>query len=347
MPLCQLLCLYFLSSIDFSDSSTNGWSLVNPKAAFSVRASPHGVTYNGTFILTGGRNGTETMHNDVWRSDDQGVTWQLVVGSAPWEPRAYHFSVMLGNSLFVMAGQGGNGLSEFFDDIWRSDDLGKTWKNTVKHAPWGKRAGGYAFVYENEIYLMGGANCDPREIPCNINGKRNYFTDVWKSNDGDNWQQIATNISCMTREGLIIVPKDDIFYLFGGDNGFEGPYFNDVHISKDKGKSWQLLTEHAQWSARTGQVGVLLGKYLIVLGGYPDLTDMWRSTDGQTWELVTDNCWNCNVTQKNCGKFDFEFFVDDSNGEQRIYTIAGDQEVTEPYPQDNDVWYYYNSSMNS
>ena len=149
----------------------------------------------------------------------------------------------------------------------------------------------------------------------------------------------------MEREGLIVVPKDDIFYLFGGDNGFEGPYFNDVWQSKDKGVTWTLITEHAQWSARTGQVGVLFNQYIIMFAGYPDLTDMWRSINGTYWEMVTNNCWNCNVTDKNCGKFDFEFFVDDTSGEERIYTIAGDQEVTLPIPQDNDVWFYINSSF--
>lgn len=351
MLLLSLCCsfLFQLNSLNALNDASNGWSLINPKASFSVRASPHGVDVNGVFILTGGRNGTDTMHNDVWRSDDKGKTWQLVLKSAPWEPRAYHFCVLLNHSLFLMGGQGGNGLFEFFDDIWRSDDLGKTWINIVKHAPWQPRAGGYGFVYDNEIYLMGGANCDPIEFPCNVDGKRNYFTDVWKSNDGQNWQQIATNISAMTREGLIIVPKDDTFYLFGGDNGFNGPYFNDVWASNDKGKSWQVITENAEWSARTGQVGVLYGEYIVMFGGYPDLTDMWRSKDGKTWELVTDDCWNCNLnnTDKPCGKFDFEFFVDvDANGQERIYTIAGDQETEAPIPQDNDVWSYYNSSMN-
>ena len=335
-------------------SSTDGWSLVNPSASFSPRASPHGINYNGTFILTGGRNGTDTMHNDVWSSIDQGVTWQLITKSAAWAPRAYHFCVLLNTSIFVMGGQGGNGLFEFFDDIWQSDDFGKTWTNIVVNAPWGKRAGGYSFVYDNEIYLMGGANCDAKEFPCNIkNGSnaRNYFSDVWKSNNGKDWQQIAKNIECMKREGLIIVVKKDIFYLFGGDNGFRGPYFNDVWISNDKGVTWQLLIKNAQWSARTGQVGVLYGQYIIMFGGYPDLTDMWKSKDGKEWQLVTNNCWNCNQTvnnsNNNCGKFDFEFFVDSSNNQnqQRIYTIAGDQEVDLPIPQDNDVWYYQNSSL--
>ena len=167
----------------------------------------------------------------------------------------------------------------------------------------------------------------------------------------------------MTREGIIVVPKDGVFYAFGGDNGmahcaqiavlfmcpcyagFNGPYFNDVWMSADHGRTWTELVEHAEWSERTGQVGVLMGEYIVMIAGYPDLTDMWRSKDGKSWELVTMNCWNCSATARECGKFDFEFFVDDSNGEQRVYTIAGDQEVTAPIPQDNDVWYYHNSSI--
>ncbi len=343
----SLLFILILFTINIANGESNGWALVNPKAAFSVRASPHGVNINGTYILTGGRNSTDTMHNDVWKSDDHGVTWQLMNASAGWEPRAYHFCVYLNNALFVMGGQGGDGLFEFFDDIWRSDDLGKTWTNVVQHAPWGKRAGGYGFVYDNQIYLMSGAYCDPIDFPCNRqNGSRHYFDDVWTSKDGVHWNQIAKGYSFLKREGIIVVVKDGNFYAFGGDNGFEGPYFNDVWESKDNGVTWTELTEHAAWPARTGQVGVTVGQYIVMFGGYPDLTDMWRSKDGKSWDLVTDNCWNCSSTAKECGKFDFEFFVDGSSGEERIYTIAGDQETSAPVPQDNDVWFYYNTSMN-
>lgn len=336
-----------LLTIQVVESSPDGWTRVNSGNAFSRRASPHGINANGIFILTGGRNGTDTMHNDIWRSDDQGVSWKLVTKEATWSPRAYHFCVFLNDSIFVMGGQGGDGLFEFFDDIWKSDDFGITWHLVTEHAPWGKRAGGYAFVYEDEIYLMAGANCNRLEFPCNLDGKRNYFDDIWKSADGQHWEQIATGIPCMKREGIIVVPQDGVFYAFGGDNGFNGPYFNDVWISKDKGKTWTELVEHADWSERTGHVAVSVGEYIVMIGGYPDLTDIWRSRDGKKWELVSENAWNCRSTSKICGKFDFEFFVDNTTGEHRIYTVAGDQEVYAPFPQDNDVWFYHNSSLTS
>ena len=134
---------------------------------------------------------------------------------------------------------------------------------------------------------------------------------------------------------MFCAPNNGVFYLFGVDNGFNGPYFNDVLVSKDKGKTWEIITENAAWSARTRQVGVLLGEYIAMFGGHPDLTNMWRSLDGKKWELVSDDCWNCylNNTDKPCGKFDFEFFVDiDENGEPRIYAMEGDQETSAPYP---------------
>jgi len=335
--ICNLI--YSQATID------QGWTLVNKKAAFSRRASPHGVNVNGTFIVTGGRNGTETMHNDVWLSNDKGISWELVVAHAPWEPRAYHFSLYLNNYLYVIGGQGGDGFSDFFDDIWRSNDFGKTWELVVEHAPFGKRAGGYGFVYDNKMYILAGAYCKAIDFPCNLDSKRIYFDDVWTSNDGINWIQITKGIEFLKREGVIIVIKDDIFYAFGGDNGINGPYFNDVWKSNDTGITWYLINNNAQWSKRTGHVGVLYNDNIIMFGGYPDLTDMWSSMDGITWTLVTNHCWNCNSTNNDCGKFDFEFFVDNTDGISRIYTIAGDQEVKAPIPQDNDIWYYYNASM--
>ena len=97
-----------------------------------------------------------------------------------------------------------------------------------------------------------------------------------------------------------MVVKDGDFFAFGGDNGFAGPYFNDVWKSSDEGRTWELLIEHAAWSARTGQVGVVYEQYIVMWGGYPDLTDMWRSIDGKEWEFVNDNCWQCPANTQNC-----------------------------------------------
>ncbi|MGI9624976.1 MAG: hypothetical protein ACR2PK_19270, partial [Acidimicrobiales bacterium] len=80
-------------------------------------------------------------------------------------------------------------------------------------------------------------------------------------------------------------------------------FFNDVWRSED-GVVWEQVTDAAPWSPRAGLSVAAVDGWLYVLGGSqnddssiigPDgpqriyYNDVWRSSDGATWELVTES----------------------------------------------------------
>ena len=62
---------------------------------------------------------------------------------------------------------------------------------------------------------------------------------------------------------------------------------------------------------------------------------MWKSSDGLRWEKVADNAWGCAPgSASKCGKDDFMLLHKDG----ALWSIAGDEETTLPFPQDAEVW---------
>ena len=90
------------------------------------------------------------MHNDVWRSAD-GLVWEELTSDAPWAARSYHGVEAVGESLILFGGQGP---VEFFNDVWRSDDGGRTWSKVLAHAPWAPRAGFKSMVVNDTILIL-------------------------------------------------------------------------------------------------------------------------------------------------------------------------------------------------
>jgi hypothetical protein len=117
-------------------SSVDGreWTLVTPAAAWSPRGliMGHTVFQGAMWVIGGGTYDLRTFNNDVWRSVD-GVTWQLVTASSPWNPRQFHCIAVYAGKMWVMAGgavqsQGG------LDDVWYSSD-GVSWTQ-LTGTPW-------------------------------------------------------------------------------------------------------------------------------------------------------------------------------------------------------------------
>jgi hypothetical protein len=73
--------------------------------------------------------------------------------------------------------------------------------------------------------------------------------------------------------------------LIGGSSSTT--YYNDIWVSTN-GIRWKQITEHAEWSARSGHKCVMMhDKSLVLVGGYTGsalCSDVWRSIDlGRTW----------------------------------------------------------------
>lgn len=267
------------------------WTQVNPSAPWSKRAGLRVAELNGRIFVVGGRTpnnsalpGDSTVWGDVWASDDGGLSWtQLLETGAPggFPARAYFSLVAKDDALWVIGGQDfgleenpfcellaqgvtpppGLGIdpnapcppflptSQFFNDVWKSSD-GITWEQVTAAAPWAGRAGLSAAVMGDEIVVLGGSQNDDSSIIGPNGPQRKYFNDVWTSTDGIAWKQATDAADWQERAGAAVAVKDDALYVLGGEVGFTCSPLPDCVP--------------------------------------PYFNDVWRSTDGAAWELVTD-----------------------------------------------------------
>jgi len=170
-----------------SDEDGEEWKLVVNPGAFGHRHG-HALVCDGRngdlFVIAG--SGGNTMADqsmplrDVWRSRD-GRDWTLQTDAAPWAARKYFSAVMdVDGRLFIAGGLSGHGTGGL-NDIWSSDDAGRTWASVALAAPW---SGRYSFslallpggTRRGRIYIFGGTD-----------GRAQH--DVWASDDrGSTWQ---------------------------------------------------------------------------------------------------------------------------------------------------------------
>lgn len=255
------------------------WSETQPDAPWAGRAGLQVVERGGSFFLMGGRTpiqspvpGASTIWGDVWRSDDRGVTWRRVLetnDAQHWPARAYFQAVTLRGGIYVLGGQ----------------------NFRIEPNP------GCAF-------LPPGVPCDLPDVPAS-----DFFNDVWRSYDGEHWQEMTPHAPWAGRAGLSAAVLDGAIYVFGGsvndDSAVVGGgappriYFNDVWRSYD-GRTWTRMTEHASWAARAGAATVVKDGWIYLLGGEdgfvcneqtprcpPYYNDVWRTRNGRNWEQVT------------------------------------------------------------
>jgi len=363
------------------------WEEVNNHANWSARAGLQVLNHQNKFFLFGGRTplnpaiysyqvpGASIIWGDVWKSDNYGNSWDNILQTNDdnhWPARAYFQAVSKGDFMYIMGGQNFNvvpnqgipGLpdffsqSDFFNDVWRSED-GVVWENMTQDAGWGARAGLSAVVFNNEIYIMGGSVNDDSSITPN-GPARIYYNDVWKSQNGMNWELVTADAPWAPRAGGIAVAKDGYIYMIGGEDGFIcnpdtprcPPYYNDVWRTQD-GLDWELVNESCAWSARPGHQVVVAQNKFILFGGFglgPEIEvpanpmDVWISENGSVWKEVSNSPWNAiNPSEI---KYDFDAVVveGEKNESDLIFSFGGDREtfdfgdIFNYLNVDNDVW---------
>lgn len=172
------------------------------------------------------------------------------------------------------------------NEVWATPD-GANWTK-LSTPPWNPRAYHAMMRLGGCIYIMGGQKVSFIGNP--------FFNDVWKScDDAASWTSLG-NAPWETRAGIAFTVFNHKMYVAGGcyhSSIGKGRYFlNDVWSSAD-GQSWQLETQNASWSARSGARLIVHNGVLLLVGGEvgftPDtqLGDIWKSADGKTWDLVT------------------------------------------------------------
>lgn len=224
-------------------------------------------------------------------------SWVLVTDDAPFHPRDGAAVASFNGYIWLTNGYNPEPIP---NPIYRSRD-GETWEIALDAAPWPRRHLGGFVVLNDRLFMIAG----------------DFQTDVWSSSDGINWRQ-EPDVPWGKRYNPYIGVYDGKIWMMGGQT-FDGPdgewcekpyclshAWNDVWSTED-GKTWELVTERAAWEPRALISGFVVhdGAMWIMGGGIREIipfhpngptadtryeyADVWRSTDGKTWESVTFN----------------------------------------------------------
>jgi hypothetical protein len=191
-------------------SSTDGvaWDQVTPAADWSPRLSGTATEFRGGLWVVGGIEdyyfGDDTsLKNDVWKSSD-GREWTLVTADAPWSPRAYHQTVVLGDRMYVIGGGNYTPNHHAKNDVWSTDD-GVNWVCETESAPWSPRIWFSSAVYRDRIWVIGGWSKETGNVD-----------DVWHSADGKHWQRLETPTRWKARHEHSVFVFQDKLWVAGG-----------------------------------------------------------------------------------------------------------------------------------
>lgn len=177
--------------------------------------------------------------------------------------------VAFNNKLYLLGGETKSGM---VNTIWTSTD-GLNWTKVTTPA-WGARSGHAATVYNNKIYIAGGAYNDG-------NSERR---DVWSSSNGTTWTQNTSSAAWTGRNDFTLSTTSYGIFLVAGN---DGTFCNDVWFSHD-GTNWTCVTEAAAFSGRAAHQACIKDGYIYIFGGAADWDDasydkddVWRTYVGE------------------------------------------------------------------
>ncbi|CAE7313649.1 Creg1 [Symbiodinium natans] len=188
-------------------------------------------------LVLGGRRG-ERYQNDVWRSLDDGLRWEEVSAheDGRWEEggvavrRKWCGREAFGAAAGCVAGttQGlvyvacGLGAARPMEDVWVSEDFGRSFVRTCQAGPFGRRASPGLAVSPGrpqQVVLVGGGwNSNPE------------FWDCWiSSNVGETWTEVPTPANELPRRQVVVAFLSSRLLVLGGHNRREPVV--DAHLA--------------------------------------------------------------------------------------------------------------------
>ncbi len=154
----------------------------------------------------------------------------------------------------------------------------KQWRQTI--ADWPVRNDHTSVVFQDKIWVLGGW------------AETKNVNDIWTSEDGNTWSEIAPTSPWPQRSGHTSVVFQNKLWVIGGSGA--SSYLNDVWSSPD-GINWTEETPNAPWAARFAHSTVVFQDKIWVFGGAAIIgrlefpTDVWSSPDGVNWTEETPN----------------------------------------------------------
>lgn len=204
------------------------------------------VVHENKMWIIGGDPNQGHYQYDVWNSTD-GKKWHHVNRDKkiPWGPRALFYTVVFKNNIWIMGGQTMPAFAPaeevFYRDIWTTWD-GINWKQIIPKEPcWTPRGlMGGSVVFKDRIWILGGGTYSTPKNPV-----RNYFSDVWSSADGIQWECHIKSAPWKPRQFHEVAVFDDKMWVMEGASPYN---CNDVWYSSD-GVNWYELP-NTPWKPR-------------------------------------------------------------------------------------------------
>ncbi|MBI2259446.1 MAG: T9SS type A sorting domain-containing protein [Flavobacteriia bacterium] len=229
----------FIDTADWTPRHISGW-VVHDSSIFVVGGDPQ----------SGGPR-------DVWRSED-GVNWMKLHDTIPnFVGRVMHMVSALDGYMYVLGGL--SGITDL-NEVWRSQD-GTSWEK-LPNAPWPGRGQVLNSCVQNDttMWLLGGGRFVTYRD----------FNDVWKTNDGINWELVNEGAPWRPRHWHTVAFYDNKLWVI---NGFADTDENDVWYSAD-GIEWYEL-KNSPYLGRHAHSTTVYNNYLWM--GFGILTpDLWR-----------------------------------------------------------------------
>jgi hypothetical protein len=175
-------------------SSDYLWSEITSRAAF-----PQGYNYP-VFVLN---SEMFALNNGGWISKD-GKNWTKTALTESGLNSAYQKYVQFKDAVYALGTMQGNYLNmQLSSRISRTRDF-RTWETLAEKSNLPERVFYGAVSFKGKIWLIGGWD-----------GK-NYYNDVWNSEDGVNWQRVAQKTAWTPRTARVVVVFQGRIWLFGG-----------------------------------------------------------------------------------------------------------------------------------
>ena len=271
------------------------------------------------------RTGPDTlyMENDVWISNDDGATWDLIAGRSEYgrsgpisAVRAYTFVGRAWSNncndplsdLTLSIGGWNPATQDSTAVVYTSFD-GLSWLQSPAAFSPGRRFSSCDISDRGDVFVIGG-----HFSAANVAQDR-LLNDIWRGSGGATitipipakYTKVTDAAPFAAREEHLVLVgysaglKREVLYVIGGKvsclstDCYDGRMSNDVWASSDSGDSWAAITASAPFGPRWGHGGwVTRDGVLLVWGGlntatglYADTVtqrDMWASFDGgYTW----------------------------------------------------------------